>query len=529
MFLFDFCLLKDGRLKINDQIFQIGETNVRSMSSEQVASVLRQPSIQGQIISFIVARPVHNNVTDIDLINMQEDTDSENFKTMLNKLNSTTADHPDSKCFIIRTTEIMDKNLNIQEKIKSELEKRIRAAKTTLNESNLIKNSDLMSSHEDNPNIDVISDIVDNNFSLKEINHTKNEEFDYDATSGLEKDNIKLPVKTSTPIRNISSKMVATSVSQNTALVESIIEIEQKEQNSKPSVTKVDHDRSNEVNDKTIVQEDDPNDLHPITIASKLSIDPIDHTANNNDELTNEEAKKNLPTIFFDYQIVNLSNTVISNDRSNISECHKKIEEILKKKTLKPENLLPIEIQAINLEACNQFLAKTYSILIGYEELNLPNYMQSGVSYKKTESFFYVKEKLIENVTIGLEAYDQIVEINSKPVEEFLSTADFMSDDLQSKLSMKLVKNLDLKIYKLKSKWKHLLEINNYLYDDLYNQDFVEEDDFEVIVVQVDKTKTKSLGISLEGTVDIDDNGVETSPHHYIRSIMSNGPVDKAM
>lgn len=32
------------------------------------------------------------------------------------------------------------------------------------------------------------------------------------------------------------------------------------------------------------------------------------------------------------------------------------------------------------------------------------------------------------------------------------------------------------------------------------------------------------LGISLEGTVDIED-GREVRPHHYIRSILPNGPV----
>ena len=32
------------------------------------------------------------------------------------------------------------------------------------------------------------------------------------------------------------------------------------------------------------------------------------------------------------------------------------------------------------------------------------------------------------------------------------------------------------------------------------------------------------LGISLEGTVDVED-GVEVRPHHYIRSILPNGPV----
>lgn len=37
---------------------------------------------------------------------------------------------------------------------------------------------------------------------------------------------------------------------------------------------------------------------------------------------------------------------------------------------------------------------------------------------------------------------------------------------------------------------------------------------------------TCGLGISLEGTVDVED-GKEVRPHHYIRSILPQGPVDK--
>lgn len=34
------------------------------------------------------------------------------------------------------------------------------------------------------------------------------------------------------------------------------------------------------------------------------------------------------------------------------------------------------------------------------------------------------------------------------------------------------------------------------------------------------------LGISLEGTVDVE-NGQEKHPHHYIRSVLSDGPVGR--
>lgn len=49
--------------------------------------------------------------------------------------------------------------------------------------------------------------------------------------------------------------------------------------------------------------------------------------------------------------------------------------------------------------------------------------------------------------------------------------------------------------------------------------------DVEVIVAQIRKFAASSgLGISLEGTVDVE-GGREVRPHHYIRSILPEGPV----
>ena len=49
--------------------------------------------------------------------------------------------------------------------------------------------------------------------------------------------------------------------------------------------------------------------------------------------------------------------------------------------------------------------------------------------------------------------------------------------------------------------------------------------DYEIIVAQISKFKEGGgLGISLEGTVEKVD-GEEQNPHHYIRSILPNGPV----
>ncbi|KAG1654681.1 Patj [Nymphon striatum] len=49
--------------------------------------------------------------------------------------------------------------------------------------------------------------------------------------------------------------------------------------------------------------------------------------------------------------------------------------------------------------------------------------------------------------------------------------------------------------------------------------------DYKIVVAQITKFHKKGgLGISLEGTVDVED-GEEVRPHHYIRSILDDGPV----
>lgn len=50
-------------------------------------------------------------------------------------------------------------------------------------------------------------------------------------------------------------------------------------------------------------------------------------------------------------------------------------------------------------------------------------------------------------------------------------------------------------------------------------------DDVEIVIAQLTKFgEHGGLGISLEGTVDVED-GQEVRPHHYIRSILAEGPV----
>ena len=51
------------------------------------------------------------------------------------------------------------------------------------------------------------------------------------------------------------------------------------------------------------------------------------------------------------------------------------------------------------------------------------------------------------------------------------------------------------------------------------------ESSFVLQVAQLSKFREGGgLGISLEGTVDVE-NGIEVRPHHYIRSVLKDGPV----
>jgi hypothetical protein len=46
-------------LRINDQILQVGDVNVRSMDSTQVSGVIRNPMFKMQFVKFVVGRVFH--------------------------------------------------------------------------------------------------------------------------------------------------------------------------------------------------------------------------------------------------------------------------------------------------------------------------------------------------------------------------------------------------------------------------------------------------------------------------------------
>lgn len=77
----------------------------------------------------------------------------------------------------------------------------------------------------------------------------------------------------------------------------------------------------------------------------------------------------------------------------------------------------------------------------------------------------------------------------------------------------------------LREKWTKLIDKEK---KEGHNEEY-RHSNIEIVASRIDKSKSKSLGITLEGTVDIDDQGNETYPHHYIRSVMQNGPVDTSL
>ena len=92
---------------------------MRNMSSEQVAAVLRQSSMQGQMVKFIVARPIHNPVGEIELAGSSAveriEFDANN-KPIITNLKS-----PNSQIVVVKTSEVLtDKKLNLLQYIESE-------------------------------------------------------------------------------------------------------------------------------------------------------------------------------------------------------------------------------------------------------------------------------------------------------------------------------------------------------------------------------------------------------------------------
>jgi hypothetical protein len=190
-------------------------------------------------------------------------------------------------------------------------------------------------------------------------------------------------------------------------------------------------------------------------------------------------------------------------------------EEILESSCYLIELIKQTEKTALKLdsnaninEMIIQNLKINYSIQISIETIESINYL-------------IVIDDILMNSNEFYEQFDQIIQIEKYKCDNTLFTLDrVILDQLfqAGKLKLKLKKNFHLKQTKLSEKWKNILK---------KSQD--NNNDYEMVISQIDKKASKGLGISLEGTVDIDAYGNETCCHHYIRSIMSNGTVDQSI
>jgi len=408
--------LKDGRLRVNDQIFQIGDTNVRNMSSEQVAAVLRQSSLHGQKVKFVVARPVLNSVNDIEMLNENKSSEMVVIDPATIKVDDdVNLISSDNGTFLVRTSQILDKKLNLNQLIQAEMDKQ---QSTNASNEDKVKEDEKILKRE---NIADAPEKLDSKEQKKEEKEVLN------------------PVNT---LGNTSAS--------------------------------------------------DP--VKPTQASSTgLNIDNDDRTNNANQPIESNISDKNEKTNEHDVYFVKITRRAdvpaVNNESSNQND---------------DENR-----QFIN--NLNEFL-RFFSIKIDKDEEDEEFYITEKFLIKNEE-----KDTELNNINI----YDKIVKINNSNVKQIKLSELKSTESLE--ISLQRVE-FDFVSKKLQQKWfKILRNDNSYLDESLKSGNY----EMQIIVGEIDKSKSKSLGISLEGTVDVDDNGVETFPHHYIRSIMKDGPVDK--
>ncbi|XP_053613469.1 patj homolog [Plodia interpunctella] len=140
-----------------------------------------------------------------------------------------------------------------------------------------------------------------------------------------------------------------------------------------------------------------------------------------------------------------------------------------------------------------------------YEHLQLAIFNEekpaSPTSSTTTLSWFPVPSQ-IDNSTTEIEPEP---ESNTTIDSSFLEVGDVEPEPTQEELDRRFDEILAVNEEEVKNKWA--TEIGT---------------EKEIIVAEV--KKLEGLGISLEGTVDVE-GGQEVRPHHYIRSVLPDGPV----
>ncbi|CAF1198688.1 unnamed protein product [Adineta steineri] len=132
---------------------------------------------------------------------------------------------------------------------------------------------------------------------------------------------------------------------------------------------------------------------------------------------------------------------------------------------------------------------------------------------------------------------DQIVEVNDQSLSGFSNVqALYLLQNTSSSVRLKVRRHLDgTKYEKIKEmialesahqideklKFQSQLDINEQMH-----QKWIKflGNAYEILIADVYKPDNGGLGITLEGTVDIE-NGEEVRPHHYIRALLRDGPI----
>lgn len=121
-----------------------------------------------------------------------------------------------------------------------------------------------------------------------------------------------------------------------------------------------------------------------------------------------------------------------------------------------------------------------------------------------TLSWFPVPSQA-ENSTIEIEPEPESNTTIDSNVLEIVDTQELVDEPTQEELDRRFDEILAVDKEEIKKRWEE--EIGP---------------DKEILVAEV--SKLEGLGISLEGTVDVE-GGQEVRPHHYIRSVLPDGPV----
>jgi hypothetical protein len=575
------------------------------MSSEQVASVLRQSSMHGQYVKFIVARPVHNAALDIELVESSElkiatDTVKKETNTITKSKITSFNQAPiteKNKSVIVETEQIIDKKVNIQNLLDIEIENRLK------NENH--PHTDSEKKTEPNKEIEKQKLTIASSSSFEIQDSTKLLEFIKEQinrqttpSSGADNNNNNppLPVDASQLTDNKMNNKASSPPDNATANGKSDInnKLEPNEtstQTQTPVQTKFKENVNNSNFEKdysSLLVADDEKKRRYELFSIELKCQSTGSSGTNV-----REATEPIPTS-------KLASTVTSVSLDNLnSQLYKfSIHVNIYEATSMATSFLPMASNSSNYDHTTTNTTTTTGAI---NENRVYFYIDKIINHSSSATTSNTITTTSDGEVNSIEIFDYLTHFDDLCINELYLKYEKIEKDLilpkttpnipprpltakqkkeqfdciVKKICDKLCDHLLNRYHKAKTtnvkyirdtafvqamykqKWNSILpkivttpedvmsededdemdvennddddndDDNVDLDNDEENNDPECEEITEVIVALCDKRKSKSLGISLEGTVDIDEFGNETSPHHYIRSIMTNGPIDK--